>query len=324
MFAVNVFGKRIDGNLRVKKAPLKKAEREHMTEKTERHRENTEKLHVILDTDTANENDDLWALSYLIKSSETVEIDAITVAPFSHPSKGVTVPDGQKLSCEEIEKVCRYLHFSTAGKVFPGSMDYTDNGYEETTAAVSSIIETVMKNEKTYILGIGAITNIAIALKKEPRIKEKAEVIWLGGHEIGFPDNEEYNFRQDVSGVRTVFESGIKLTVLPCKNVVNVLRIRLDDCREALSGASPLCDYLLGRFYNDGFYGELKERVIWDIAVVAYLRHPEWFLKKQISVPRIRPDKLYEETTGRHEMTMVTQLDRDRIYDELFSLLRDT
>ena len=46
--------------------------------------------------------------------------------------------------------------------------------------AVNKIIEVALKNEKTYIMAIGAITNIAMAIRKEPKIINKIEVIWLG------------------------------------------------------------------------------------------------------------------------------------------------
>ena len=51
-------------------------------------------------------------------------------------------------------------------------------------------------------MAIGAITNIAIAIKKEPRIIDKIEVIWLGGNELGYKDNLEYNFRQDIEAIK--------------------------------------------------------------------------------------------------------------------------
>ena len=56
------------------------------------------KINVILDTDTYNECDDQFALSYLIKSQDMFNIEAITVAPYSHTKRDVKVIDGQELS----------------------------------------------------------------------------------------------------------------------------------------------------------------------------------------------------------------------------------
>lgn len=280
-----------------------------------------DKINLILDTDTYNECDDQFALSYLIKSKDLFNIEAITVAPYSHTKRDVKVRDGQELSYNEILKICNWLNFDTDNKVFKGSMDYIQNGYDEKNDAVNKIIEIALKNNKTYILGIGAITNIALAIKKEPKIVNKIEIIWLGGNELGYEDNLEYNFRQDVEAVKIVFESKVKLTILPCRNIVSELRIDINTLKKYLENKSELCNYLIERFYNDGYHGIHESRVIWDIAVIAYMINKNWFETKQLSCPNIRKDTSYEVTDNRHNITFVTKLVRNKIYEDLFNKL---
>ena len=143
-----------------------------------------EKLNVILDTDTYNECDDQFALAYMIKNKKLFNIEAITVAPYSHKERNETVIRGQEKSYNEILKICNWLNFNSKNKVFRGSMDYIINGYNENNEAVNKIIEIALKNKKTYILAIGVITNVALAIKKEPKIIDKIEVVWLGGHSL--------------------------------------------------------------------------------------------------------------------------------------------
>lgn len=280
-----------------------------------------DKINLILDTDTYNECDDQFALSYLIKSKDLFNIEAITVAPYSHTKRDLTVRDGQELSYNEILKICNWLNFDTNNKVFKGSMDYIQNGYDEKNDAVNKIIEIALKNNKTYILGIGAITNIALAIKKEPKIVNKIEIVWLGGNELGYEDNLEYNFRQDVEAVKIVFESKVKLTILPCKKIVSELRIDINTLKNNLENKSELCNYLIERFYNDGYHGVQESRVIWDISVIAYMINKKWFETEQISCPNIRKDTSYEVTDNRHNITFVTKLDRNKIYKDLFNKL---
>ena len=280
-----------------------------------------DKINLILDTDTYNECDDQFALSYLIKSKDLFNIEAITVAPYSHTKRDLTVRDGQELSYNEILKICNWLNFDTNNKVFKGSMDYIQNGYDEKHNAVNKIIEIALKNNKTYILGIGAITNIALAIKKEPKIVNKIEIVWLGGNELGYEDNLEYNFRQDVEAVKIVFESKVKLTILPCKKIVSELRIDINTLKKYLENKSELCNYLIERFYNDGYHGVQESRVIWDISVIAYMINKKWFETEQISCPNIRKDTSYEVTDNRHNITFVTKLDRNKIYEDLFNKL---
>ena len=119
-----------------------------------------EKVNVILDTDTYNECDDQFALAYLLKNQDKFNIEAITVAPYSHSNRKETIGETTEKSYKEILKICNWLNFETKNKVFKGSTDYICNGYNENNDAVNKIIEIATKNKKTYILAIGAITNI--------------------------------------------------------------------------------------------------------------------------------------------------------------------
>ena len=277
------------------------------------------KVNVIFDTDTYNECDDQFALAYMLKNQDIFNIEAITVAPYSHKTKNVSVNEGQELSYNEILKICKWLNFETRNKVFKGSTDYIQNGYHESNDAVNKIIEVALKNDKTYIMAVGAITNVALAIKKDPRIINKIDVIWLGGNELGYEDNLEYNFRQDVEAVKIVFESKVKLTILPCRNIVSELRIDINTLKKYLENKSELCNYLIERFYNDGYHGIQESRVIWDIAVIAYMINKNWFETKQISCPNIKDDTSYEITENKHNITFVTKLNKDEIYDDLFN-----
>lgn len=279
------------------------------------------KINVILDTDTYNECDDQFAIAYMLKSQDIFNVEAITVAPYSHQTKKVTVKEGQELSYNEVIKICRYLKFDTNNKVFKGSMDYIQNGYNENNDAVNKIIEIALKNNKTYIMAIGAITNVALAIKKEPKIIERIEIIWLGGHSLLQDNNKEFNFRQDTEAVRIVFESKVKLTIIPCKNVASNLITSIYELKYYLKDKSELCNYLIDRFYNDGYHGIQERRVIWDISVIAYMINKTWFTSKEISCPNVKDDTSYELTDNKHIITMVNYIDANKVYNDLFEKL---
>ena len=160
-----------------------------------------------------------------------------------------------------------------------------------------------------------------MAIKKEPKIIDKIEVIWLGGHSLLQNNNLEFNFRQDVSAVEIVFDSKVKLTIIPCKNVASNLRISIYELKHYLNDKSELCNYLIDRFYNDGYHGIQERRVIWDISVIAYMINKEWFASEDISCPNINCDTSYGITTNNHKITMVNYIDVDKVYSDLFKKL---
>lgn len=304
------YNKDVDGSVRV----------HNWKEIYENIKKYSNRMNVILDTDIYNEADDQFALSYLLKSQDMFNIEAITTAPYLHKNSDLTVKEGQDLSYNEILKLCNLLNFNSENKVFKGSLDYIQNGYDDENEAVNEIIEIALKNDMTYVFSIGAITNIALAIKKEPKIINKIEIIWLGGNDISYKDNMEYNFRQDVEAVKIVFNSNVKLTVLPCKNVVSTLKIDINTLKDNLI-QNELNNYLIERFCNDGYHPYKEERVIWDISVIAYMINKKWFKTKEVSTPVINDDTSYKMTNVKNKIIFVTKLNRNKIYSDLFKKL---
>ena len=87
--------------------------------------------------------------------------------------------------------------------------------------AVDFIIETVRNNEAGTITlcPLGPLTNIATAIEKAPDIKEKIqEIVLMGGayFEVGnITPTAEFNIYVDPEAAEIVFQSNIKITVLP-------------------------------------------------------------------------------------------------------------
>lgn len=279
-----------------------------------------EKINVILDTDTYNECDDQFALSYMLLSQDRFNIEVITVAPYHHDND-ISIEEGQEKSYQEILKICKWLNFDTENKVFKGINGYIENGYNQTNEAVEKIIEIARKNDKTYIMAIGAITNVALAIKKAPDIIEKVEIIWLGGHSPICNNNKEFNFRQDVKAIKEIFNSKVKLTIIPCKGVASNLKISIYELEHYLKGKNELCNYLCSRFYDDEIHGIKTRRVIGDISVIAYLINKEWFEEKEMDCPEIKKDLSYSFNKNDRKIKFVTYLDSDKIYKDLFNKL---
>lgn len=123
------------------------------------------------------------------------------------------------------------------------------------------------ENDHTFILAIGCLTNIAVAVKKDPSIISRIEIIWLGTNFL-FGDNQDFNFKQDIEAVKEVFNSKVKLTVMPCSPITSNLMTSIYELKAEIGGKSELCDYLCEKFYHR-FWGPHKRWPLWDISVIA-------------------------------------------------------
>lgn len=274
---------------------------------------------IILDTDTYNEADDLFAISYLLKNKNLFDIKAITISPFKHSGYSKTISESIDDSYNETCKIFDYLNISDKSMIYKGSRGYLSNGYNENNEAVNKIIELALNNNRITIVAIGCLTNIALAIKKEPTIINKIEIIWLGTNFL-YGDNKDFNFRQDVEAVKIVFYSKVNLTVIPCSPITSNLLTSIYELRAEIGGKSELCDYLCEKFYNR-FWGPHKRWPIYDVAAIAYLLNTGWFKTMNISCPIINDDNTFTHTNNNHQITFIKQLNANEILENLFESL---
>lgn len=279
------------------------------------------KVNVIIDTDTYNETDDQFALSYLLKSQDRFNIDAITIAPFQNDRSGSD--SGVLKSYKEAKKVCKLCGMNDDNLIFKGATDYIKNGYDKRCDAIDQIIKIAFKNDKTYILAIGAITNIALALKYEPKIADKIEIIWLGGHTLLNHNNlHEANFK-DVDAVKIVFESNVKLTIIPCRGVASNLITTVPELNYYLKSKSDLCDFLCKKFEEYTSNKKYNRWPLWDIAPIAYMINKEWFETFKTSCPDIGENTEYIINKNNKKVTIVNYIDVNKVYQDLYKKLLD-
>ncbi len=275
---------------------------------------------VILDTDMSNEIDDQFALTYLIKSLDVFDLKAITIAPFqkSKYAPELSVKDGVDLSFNTTLKILQLLNFKDKAIVYKGSIDYMKNGYDAENEAVKAIKEIALTNDKIYILAIGAITNVALAIKKYPEIIKKIEVIWLGGNSFLYNENDEFNFIQDIEAVKTVFSSGIKLTVIPCRNVASNLVTTIYEIENFIRDKKEIGKFLCDAFENCKKREPGISKTLWDLSAVAYLINKSWFKEESIKCPGILDDGKYIMNYYNHKVVFIKDLRRDHIFGDFF------
>ncbi len=287
------------------------------------------KIHVVLDTDTYNEIDDQFALSYMVRSVEKLEVKAIYAAPFSnHHSTGPA--DGMERSYQEILKVLTLLEAEELKEVtYRGSTGYLPNEDEPVISdAAKDLAERAMQysaGNPLYVISIGAITNIASAILLNPEITGRIVVVWLGGHALGWPDTEEFNMVQDIAAARIVFGCGVPLVQLPCMGVVSEFATTGPELEYHLKGRNTLCDYLLEHVLDEVTLldaGRFWSRVIWDVTAVAWLLDGDFMQDYLIHSPIPEYDGKYAFDNTRHFIRYVYHVNRDRLMGDLFEKLR--
>ena len=283
------------------------------------------KVRMVLDTDTYNEIDDQFALTYALLSPEQMSVEAIYAAPF-HNTRSEGPGDGMEKSYEEILRLLDFLGYAADGFAFRGATEYigVDRAPQE-NEAVRDLIDKALASgdeDALYVVAIGAITNVASALLLEPEIIKKIVVVWLGGHNLNWPHTREFNLVQDVPAAQVVLDSGAPFVIVPCYGVTSHLLTTLPELREFIGGTSRVGDYLCQIFaeYRPDSFG--ASSVIWDISTIAWLINPDWAPSDLVHSPVLTDQVTWSVDRSRHLARVANFVHRDPIFRDLFGKIR--
>jgi inosine-uridine nucleoside N-ribohydrolase len=283
------------------------------------------KIDVVLDTDAYNEIDDQFAIAYMLKNPERLDVKAIYAAPFLN-ARSTSAGEGMEKSYNEIFKLLDLM--KTEMEVFRGSDSFLA---DEKTPVISDAardlaarVENYSPENPLYVVAIGAITNVASALLLNPKVAENAVLVWLGGHGFHFHDTKEFNMVQDIAASRVVMSSGIPFVQLPCMGVVSSFTVSKPELEYWLKGKNPLADYLATNTIDEAesyAHGKPWTRVIWDVTAVAWLLNDNnrFMLSSIVKTPLSSYEGIYEDYAEGEDMRYVYYIHRDRLMEDLFA-----
>lgn len=190
-----------------------------------------EKIPVILDTDIGSDIDDAWALAMMFRSPE-LDIKLVTSASGDTTARAkiiakmlalvdsrVPVGVGKRTSPPQILTQLTEYEMPYAD----WAKDFDLAGYRGGVRedGVGAMIETIMNSPRPVaIVAIGPLTNVAEALRREPRIAQKARFIGMTGSVYRGYNNapeihKEYNVLADIPACQATFTAPWDKTITP-------------------------------------------------------------------------------------------------------------
>jgi purine nucleosidase len=259
----------------------------------EQSHENTFRHHVIFDTDANNEIDDQHALAYLLFSGDVFAVEGVTV------NKTIGHVD------RDYEEAKRIMRLSTVYGDIPlykganGSFEeikgYLDSPEFDGHEAVDFIIEQALRNrgQELILLPVGKLTNIALALKKEPAIAENIRIVWLGSN---YPKPGEHNQNHDIPAMNYILDIDVPFEMVTVRygepSGTTAVSVTQAQILHRMPGKGPRIsepitgrhggqfdnwgDYSVNLFENYRMEGSPPARPLFDQAAVAIVKNPEW------------------------------------------------
>jgi purine nucleosidase len=265
------------------------------------------RIRVLLDTDANNELDDQHAIAYLLFNGRVFDVDGITV---NRTRGGGDV----RQHYAEAERVIRLatlhgrvpLHLGASGSFTEIEGDLARPDYDG-AAAVRFIIERAHAADRRplVLLPVGKLTNIALALKKDPSIARKVRVVWLGSN---YPEPGEYNLENDPESLRYILEqTDVPFEIVTVRwgkpSGTAAVRATREEIRAKMPGRGPRAspavtgrdggtygtfgDYSVSLFDRIDLNGNPPARALFDMAAVAIVKNPAWATARRIPAPKL-------------------------------------
>ncbi len=276
---------------------------------------------VIIDSDTYNEEDDQFAVAYAMFSTRKVNLLALNAAPF-HNWHSESFEDGMLKSYDELQHITKLVDPNHNIPIFKGSRErMKDINTPVPSEAADNIIKIARSiDEPLYIIGIGAITNVASAIVKAPDIKDKICVIWLGLNAPDYPgDQGEFNYCQDPIAGQALFASGANILLMPAFGGSSALRVSPYELEHVLGGKSELADYLINLVKERALPNISYTKVIWDLAGIAVITMNDAMHFYFMNVPEFQNNTpIFTSSNTRPVMLVAKYLDRDYIYLDVY------
>lgn len=273
---------------------------------------------VIIDADTANEVDDLYAIVRAFAEPDW-EVLALNATQWQ------TSQWAPENSMEESHRLNAVLHgyLNLGDKVklrrggFRRMYDWGDKAQH--SAAAYEIIKQAHNQKdgnKLMVIALGALTNVASALYIDPSIAPLLEVYWLGStydFDSGKSKRLDFNALMDAQAVEIMLTSQVEMHIMPV-NILRGMKFDYQRTKEEFQGKHDLTDFLLQRWYNH-LDGGRKQRVLWDVALIEAIIYPEMVEEVKVSTYENKNIWMYKNINEEYFI--------ENLYSEILELIKD-
>jgi len=294
---------------------------------------NAAKTRVILDTDANNELDDQHAIAYMLFNGNDFAVEGITV---NRTRNGGDVGQHYK-EAERVVKLCKLDQkipiYTGANGNFNEIKDHVAEAGFDGAEAVDFIIQRAkaQSRQRLVLLPVGKLTNIALALHKDPSIASKVRIVWLGSN---YPGPGEYNQDNDVPSMNYLLNTEVDFEIALVRygkpSGTDAVRASMVEIKQRMPGLGPrIAQPVVGRHGNEftcfgdysiDLFKNMKDesRALFDMAAVAIVKKPAWARASKIPSPQYVKGKWVERPKNPRKIILWQDFDREAIMTDFY------
>ncbi|SHJ19363.1 Inosine-uridine preferring nucleoside hydrolase [Mesonia phycicola] len=281
----------------------------------------TSPLPLIIDADTANEVDDLFAIVRAILEPK-FNLIGISSAQFhtSPLASNNSVNESQLIN----KDIIQLMNVKGVSLPLGSNKPLIEYGKPVSSEASRFIIETahqMEQNQKLNIVVLGSCTNIASAILEDPTIIPKIKIHYIGFWHTpatNIYNKKEFNSSNDPIAVEVLLNTkNLDFNVMTATTSQHLVFTK-NEVDTYLKDKKGVAQYLVNRWetYDRWWTKEDLEKekwIMWDVAIIEALAQPEWSTIKEFTTP--------PENTQR-KINIHTNIDSEKMNIDFWNTLK--
>jgi len=279
-----------------------------------------QQMRIIIDTDAANEIDDLYAIALALASNDRFKIEGFVATHFAaHSFAG---PDSIDESYDVINTLLEKAGLKGQIPVVCGGhpMQYfTVPSESEGCDFIIQQAKLASPQEPLWVLALGAATNLASAILKDPSIIPNVRYIFHARSEDTWPERStQFNIRGDVLAVMAILESNVPLVWFDTGTHITA---SFEETERRIATTGALGEYIHNYRKNNDWYMQ-PWKGFFDLGDVAWLIQPDICTAEVEKVMSMDQTMHFTRDKDLGNMLRITDIDRDSTWDILEERLK--
>lgn len=279
------------------------------------------KIRLIINSDAKNEADDQFAIAHALLSEKFI-IKGIIGAHFGKE-------DSMIRSYEECKFIVNLMKQEGKFPIEKGAKEKMKSEVEyEYSDGAKLIVEEALKEDSIplYVVFLGAITDMACALREHPEIEDKVNVVWVGGGRYPLGSNE-FNLGNDLLAANIIFSSNVNVWQIP-SNAYKTMLASMTEMMIKVKPKGELGKYLMNQmvcFINENInikpWINTESWVLGDSSAIGVLLEEQKGYYDIIEAPYITEDFKYKYAASNRKIRVYNSLNVRFILEDMFAKL---
>ena len=287
------------------------------------------KLRVIIDTDAACEADDPFAIAQALMSPKLM-VKGILAEHFAAEGSVQKSYDEVCTILEAMDMKEVPVFMGETGAKAAGYFERSESagGAGDVSPAADFLIKEAMREDEAplFVLCQGAITNVAVAIKKCPEILDRMTIVWIGTHGLAQVPWREFNSGNDVAAANYILSHAKNLWLIP-SNVYVTITVGLAELQQKVFPCGKIGRHLFENMitYNNSSAAGWTKGESWslgDSPAIGVALNPDCGHYIEHEAPFINEDTSSSFGKGNPIIRIYTDIDSRYLLEDFFAKLQ--